>query len=142
MPNGVIVFSSVSKTVDYFLDRGVSKEDLVVSIQYYPELLNLSLMGHIMPKAHYFQTELGISDKTFAQVFVKHSWVLRLNMESGVRHTVQWLRDFGATKKTLGQLILKFPPILGYSVENNLKPKLDYFIHYLGPMHPSIADIV
>ena len=135
----VIVFSSVSKTVNYFLDGGVSKEDFAASIMHYPELLNLSLMGHIMPKAHYFQTELGIRKETFARVFVKHGWVLKLNLESDVRHTVQWLLDFGASKSSLGKLILKFPPILGYSVENNLKPKLDYFIHYLGPMHPSRA---
>ena len=123
--------------MDYFLERGVEKSELLKAIVQFPELLNYSLMGHIFPKAHFFQTELKVSQSHFAQVFVKHPWVLGLNLESEIRHTVQWLMDFGASKEVLADVIMKFPSILGYSVENNFKPKLDYFVHYLGPFFSS-----
>lgn len=123
---------SISKTIGFFLDRDVPKSDVIDAIKKFPELLQYSLIGHILPKAHYFETELDISEKKFAQVFIKHGWVLGLNLDGDIRHTVQWLMDCGASKSTLGQIITKFPGIFGYSVENSFKPKLDYFVHYLG----------
>lgn len=128
--------SSVSKTVDYFLNNGVSKSDIKEAVLEFPELLNYSLMGHILPKAHFFETELEIPQSQFAKAFIKNGWALGLNLESDIRHTVQWLLDFGASKKVLGSVILKFPSILGFSIENNFKPKIDYFIHYIGHTFP------
>lgn len=124
--------SSVSKTVQYFLDRGVEKEELNAIIIHFPEMLNYSLLGHIIPKAHFFETELDIPQEQFAKTFVKQPWILGLNLESDIRHTVQWLMDFGASKTALRDIILQFPGILGYSIENTFKPKIDYFVHYLG----------
>jgi len=110
----------------------LAKQEVKEAILNLAEMLNYSLLGHIVPKSHFFEVELGVSQEKFAQVFIKHPWVLGLSLESEIRHSVQWLMDFGADKDALADLLLKFPLVLGYSIENNFKPKIDYFTNYLG----------
>lgn len=52
---------------------------------------------------------------------------------------MMYLMKIGLSKKDVGFMVCKFSPLLGYSIENVLRPKLEFLIHV---MEKPLSDVV
>lgn len=103
-------------------DIGICKNDLPRVLQLYPFLLgkNVKSMQAIV---EYF-LKLGVQEEDLPGIIRAFPSLLTKDIESTMIPVVRFLQEIGIVN--VGRFITRLPPVLGYSVEDDLKPKWEY----------------
>ncbi|CAM9230890.1 unnamed protein product [Ectocarpus sp. 12 AP-2014] len=110
-------------------DVGVSEEDLPRVLQTFPLVfaLPLSRMKDVMA---FLSEDLSISRNDIAKIIRAFPSLLGLERERHMDGVVRYLKRLGV--QNVGRFVSRLPPVLGYDVETNLAPKMDYLVEKMG----------
>ncbi|CAM9444454.1 unnamed protein product, partial [Ectocarpus fasciculatus] len=110
-------------------DVGVSEEDLPRVLQTFPLVfaLPLSRMKDVMA---FLSEDLTISRNDIAKIIRAFPSLLGLERERHMLGVVRYLKFLGV--QNVGRFVSRLPPVLGYDVETNLAPKMDYLVEKMG----------
>lgn len=103
-------------------DLGIDEDDVPRIIESYPTLLMTDLKE--MKMIINYLVSLGVSVDMFPGIFRAFPSILTLDIETNLKPVVAFLQSIGVTN--IGRFITRLPPVLGYSVENELKPKWEF----------------
>jgi hypothetical protein len=115
--------TKILPTASYLMnDLGIWQDDLPRVLQLYPVLLGMDVED--MKKIVNYLLSLEVSQENLASIFRAFPSLFQLDIEKDMEPVIQFLRDIGITN--VGRFITRLPPILGYSVEDELMPKWEY----------------
>jgi len=103
-------------------DVGMSKDDISKAIQTFPTLLehDVSRIKDIVKFLHLIE----VDEDDLPSILRSFPATLMLDVEKDMIPVVQFLRGIGV--RNIGRFVTRLPPVLGYSVEHDLKPKWDF----------------
>ncbi|KAL7536277.1 hypothetical protein ACHAXR_007043 [Thalassiosira sp. AJA248-18] len=103
-------------------DVGMTKDDISKAIQSFPNLLeqDVSKVKDVVE----FLLYLEVDEYDLPSILRSFPATLLLDIEENMVPVVSFLRDIGV--RNVGRFVARLPPVLGYSVENDLKPKWDF----------------
>jgi len=103
-------------------DVGMTKDDISKAIQTFPTLLehDVSRIKDIVKFLHLIE----VDEDDLPSILRSFPATLMLDVEKDMIPVVQFLRGIGV--RNIGRFVTRLPPVLGYSVEHDLKPKWDF----------------
>jgi len=117
------VSTQVVPVVNYLCDEiGVWEDDVPRVLESFPALLqtDISRIDNVVK----FMRSLDVSDDSLGPIFRAFPALLTLDVKEDMEKVVEFLRSIGITN--IGRFVTRLPPVLGYSVENELRPKWEY----------------
>ncbi|KAG7373916.1 mitochondrial transcription termination factor (mTERF) family protein [Nitzschia inconspicua] len=102
-------------------DLGIMKGDLARVLQLYPMLLGMEIAD--MEVVVGYLLALGVDEDDLSSIFRAFPALLTMKPQD-MHPVVDYLRSIGVTD--VGSFITRLPPVLGYSVEKELKPKWEF----------------
>lgn len=121
-PNVLLLDASdqVLPVASYLMDElGIFKDDLARVLQLFPTLLGMPISE--MEDVVALLLDQGVEEDNLPSMFRSFPYILTLNIEKDMLPVIGFLQDIGISN--VGRFISRLPPILGYSVEKELKPK-------------------
>lgn len=109
---------------------GLSSQNTATVIASYPPLLTLSINSVLVPAVHTLLNEVPLAPKELVSCVRAFPAILSLDPESTVRPVVNFFRKYGVVN--VARIVIRLPPVLGYDVETNLAPKMDFLLNELG----------
>jgi hypothetical protein len=111
-------------TANYLMNElGVWEDDLPRVLQLYPALLGMEISQ--MEQVAAFLLDLEVGPETLSSIFRSFPAILTLDIEMTMVPVVDFLKS-KAEIANVGRFISRLPPILGYSVPNELQPKWEF----------------
>eukprot|EP00522_Entomoneis_paludosa_P010930 CAMPEP_0172459308 /NCGR_PEP_ID=MMETSP1065-20121228/31971_1 /TAXON_ID=265537 /ORGANISM="Amphiprora paludosa, Strain CCMP125" /LENGTH=786 /DNA_ID=CAMNT_0013213935 /DNA_START=122 /DNA_END=2482 /DNA_ORIENTATION=- len=105
---------------EYLMDNlGICEGDLPRVLQLYPSLLGLPIER--MEAVANFLRSLGVESEEMSSMFRSFPALLTLDVETNMKPVVAFLHSIGVMD--IGRFLTRIPPILGYSVDQELMPK-------------------
>lgn len=103
-------------------DAGMSKGDVSKAIQTFPTLLehDVSKVKEIIK----FLQLIEVDEDDLPSILRSFPATLMLDVRTDMLPVVSFLRSMGV--RNIGRFVTRLPPVLGYSVEHDLKPKWDF----------------
>jgi len=101
---------------------GMTKDDISKVIQTFPTLLEQDPTK--MQVVVDFLLSIEIDKDDLPSILRSFPSILLLDVEKNMIPVVSFLRNVGV--RNTGRFVTRLPPVLGYSVENDLKPKWDF----------------
>eukprot|EP00850_Spirogloea_muscicola_P009058 SM000050S16983 [mRNA] locus=s50:227324:229062:+ [translate_table: standard] len=92
----------------------------------YPVLLGLSIES-MQRRIDYLQ-KAGLSLDRVAKLVKSHPQIMGLSIQSNIEPTFRFLEEECKVQRDKIQRILRWPALLTYSVDDNLRKKLEYFL--------------
>ncbi|GMH45430.1 hypothetical protein BSKO_13387 [Bryopsis sp. KO-2023] len=106
-------------------EYGFDKSQVLKIVQTYPPYFSRSLQDEVAPFLNVFAKE-GYSTSAVKKMIKDAPWVLGLS--SKFEPTVAFFdEEIGLDRKGFVRLVVKNPSLLRYSIDINLKPKIDFF---------------
>ena len=101
---------------------GMSREDLGLAVQTFPKLLDYDFMKikHVVD----FLLSIEVDAEELPSILRSFPATLFLDVNEDIMPVVDFLRGIGV--RNIGRFITRLPPVLGYSVERDLKPKWSF----------------
>jgi hypothetical protein len=110
-------------TARYLMNElGVWEDDLPSVLLLYPKLLGMKI-SHMERVASYL-LELEVAPETLSSIFRAFPALLTLDIQKNMVPVVEFLLSKNISN--VGRFISRLPPILGYSVANELQPKWEF----------------
>lgn len=109
---------------------GLSSLKIATVIASYPPLLTLSVNSVLVPAVHTLRNEVPLAPKELVGCVRAFPAILSLDPETTVRPVVNFFRKHGVVN--VARIVIRLPPVLGYDVETNLAPKMDFLLDELG----------
>eukprot|EP00850_Spirogloea_muscicola_P011688 SM000073S21464 [mRNA] locus=s73:486868:489041:- [translate_table: standard] len=108
--------------------RQVGKMDEQIGslLSKYPVLLGLSIES-MQRRIDYLQ-KAGLSLDRVAKLVKSHPQIMGLSIQSNIEPTFRFLEEECKVQRDKIQRILRWPALLTYSVDDNLRKKLEYFL--------------
>jgi mTERF len=103
-------------------ELGICDGDLVSVLQLYPVLLGKTVEE--LQEVEAFLLWLEVEPDNLASIFRSFPNLLMLDVKKDMLPVVEFLQSIGISN--IGRFISRLPPVLGYSVENELRPKWNY----------------
>eukprot|EP00547_Thalassionema_nitzschioides_P000752 CAMPEP_0194215722 /NCGR_PEP_ID=MMETSP0156-20130528/17734_1 /TAXON_ID=33649 /ORGANISM="Thalassionema nitzschioides, Strain L26-B" /LENGTH=548 /DNA_ID=CAMNT_0038944319 /DNA_START=46 /DNA_END=1689 /DNA_ORIENTATION=- len=100
-------------------DLGICKNDLPRVLQLYPFLLGKDVNS--MQAIAEYLLNLGVKEEDLSGIFRAFPSLLTKDIETTMTPVVRFLQEIGIVN--VGRFITRLPPVLGYSVEDDIKPK-------------------
>ncbi|KAF3435200.1 hypothetical protein FNV43_RR22287 [Rhamnella rubrinervis] len=119
----------IKPLVEFLLHLGVPKSGIPSILNRRPQLCGISLSENIIPTMAFLES-LGVNKKQWAKVIYCSPAFLTFSRQK-VKSTVDFLGEMGLSAESIGKILTRFPQIVGYSVEDKLRPTAEYF-HSLG----------
>lgn len=110
-------------TAQYLMNElGIWEDDLPSVLQMYPALLRIDVeqMRNIVS----YLASLGVHEDNLGSIFRSFPVLLTLDIEHDMEPVVAFLRSIGVSN--IGRFVSRLPPVLGYSVEKELRPKFEF----------------
>mmetsp|Transcript_36944 Transcript_36944/g.64716 ORF Transcript_36944/g.64716 Transcript_36944/m.64716 type:complete len:692 (+) Transcript_36944:168-2243(+) len=103
-------------------DVGMTKDDIAKAIQTFPILLeqDVSRVEDVVE----FLLAMEVDEDDLPSILRSFPATLLLDTEKDMIPVVSFLRDIGV--RNIGRFVTRLPPVLGYSLEDDLKPKWDF----------------
>ncbi|KAL3799852.1 hypothetical protein ACHAWO_009973 [Cyclotella atomus] len=103
-------------------EAGMTREDVGKAIQSFPTLLeqDVDKMRAVVEQLQILEVE----EDALPAMLRSFPATLLLDTERDVAPVVSFLRDIGI--RNIGRFVTRLPPVLGYSVENDLQPKWNF----------------
>jgi hypothetical protein len=102
-------------------DLGLTDGDLASVLQLYPTLLGKDIVE--MERIVGYLLSLGIDEDDLSSIFRAFPALLTMRIQD-MQPVVEYLKSIGVTD--VGSFVTRLPPVLGYSVDKELKPKWEY----------------
>lgn len=118
--------SNELKTPDYKLRKVINK---------CPRLLSSSVRDQLKP-ALFFLQRLGFQD--MEALACTDPILLVSNVENTLIPKLKYLESLGFTKEETKEMVVRCPPLLTFSIENNFKPKFEFLI---GEMKRELQEV-
>ena len=115
--------TQILPSANYLMEElGIMEGDLVSVLQIYPALLGKDV--YEMQRVVEFLESLEIGYHDLPIVFRAFPALLTLDVDKDMMPVVEYLQSIGISN--IGRFIVRLPPVLGYSVENELAPKWQF----------------
>lgn len=116
--------------VDFLRDAvSLDQQMMAATLRSFPPLLTCSVEQSLRPAVEFLKTELGLQ-VALSKVVRAFPTVLTLDVEANMRVVVDYFRGRGVVN--VGRIVTLLPPILGYDLETNIIPKMEYVEKELG----------
>ena len=115
----------------YMVSLGFKEKDLEKLMLQSEEQLFSKPVSKIISRVEYLKSELGLEGTSLVKIVSKDPQILLQRN----RHSIprcRYLTHLGLDTQELASVLSKQPSILHLSVQNSLKPRVDYFRHELG----------
>mmetsp|Transcript_25259 Transcript_25259/g.53368 ORF Transcript_25259/g.53368 Transcript_25259/m.53368 type:complete len:695 (+) Transcript_25259:218-2302(+) len=101
---------------------GMTKDDVAKAIQTFPTLLDqdVSRVKDVVK----FLLAIEVDEDALPSILRSFPATLLLDLEEDMLPVVKFLREIGV--RNIGRFITRLPPVLGYSVDSDLKPKWEF----------------
>lgn len=103
-------------------DVGMTRDDVAKAIQSFPNLLEQDVSTVKDVVEFLLSIEVDIDD--LPSIFRSFPSTLLLDIEKDMIPVVKFLRGIGV--RNIGRFVTRLPPVLGYSVEDDLQPKWEF----------------
>jgi len=103
---------------------GIWKDDLSSLLQLYPTLLGKTI-DDLEKIVSYLVDELGVDEDDLGHIFRSFPVLFNLDIEKDMEPVVTYLKTH-CNVKDIGSFVTRLPPVLGYSVVKDLKPKWEF----------------
>lgn len=114
--------SQFTSVVDFLTDVGVDEDDVPIIMQSFPALIEADLAK--LEETVAYLKALGVQENSLGGIFRAFPSLLLLDVQEDMTPVVSFLKGIGVVN--IGRFITRLPPVLGYSVEKELKPKWEY----------------
>ncbi|XP_031254718.1 transcription termination factor MTERF5, chloroplastic-like isoform X4 [Pistacia vera] len=114
----------IKPLVEFLLDLGVAKSEIPKILVQRPHLCGHCISGKIIPMMLYLE-DMGVDKKQWAKVIFRSPGLLSHSMQK-VQAVVNFLLELGLSGDSIGKVLTRFPRIVCYSVEDNLRPTAEY----------------
>lgn len=101
---------------------GMEEEEIPKVLETYPQLLGTSNIT-TMRENYKYLLSIEVAEEDLGRIFRAFPALLTLEI-SKMKRVVNFLKTIGVTN--IGRFVTRLPPVLGYSVENDLIPKWNY----------------
>jgi hypothetical protein len=127
------VDGNIEPTVDWLEQRlDLDQVELGKVIRTTPTVLTLRV-DSLEQKLDCLQHILCLDDGSLKKIVVRAPNVMTYSPSTNVAPKVQWLQQqLFLAEVDVGELVRKFPPLLGMGIETNLEPTLDFFKECIG----------
>ncbi|KAL9258426.1 Transcription termination factor MTERF5, chloroplastic-like protein [Drosera capensis] len=115
----------VKPLVEFLLELGVPESDIPRVLYKGPQICGISLSKNLIPTMKYLE-ELGVDKRKWSKLILRCPAMFTLSRRK-INSTVSFLTEMGLSKETIGKVLSRCPNIIGYSVEDNLRPTAKYF---------------
>eukprot|EP00594_Rhizosolenia_setigera_P014039 CAMPEP_0178962484 /NCGR_PEP_ID=MMETSP0789-20121207/14392_1 /TAXON_ID=3005 /ORGANISM="Rhizosolenia setigera, Strain CCMP 1694" /LENGTH=847 /DNA_ID=CAMNT_0020646643 /DNA_START=1280 /DNA_END=3823 /DNA_ORIENTATION=+ len=112
-----------------FFQIGMEASDIPKVLESYPAMFGASLQT-METNLRYLSDELEVTDDSLPKIFRAFPAILTLDKDKDMVPVVKFLEEIGVSN--IGRFVTRLPALLGYSVENELKPKWTFLTSYLG----------
>lgn len=106
-------------------DLNVPEHNFRKVINKCPRLLISSVKNQLKPALFYLK-RLGFHD--FENLAYHDPILLVSNVENTLIPKLEYLKELGFSKEEVIGMVLRCPALFTFSIENNFKPKMDYFV--------------
>ncbi|KAJ0041435.1 hypothetical protein Pint_26836 [Pistacia integerrima] len=115
----------IKPLVEFLLDLGVAKSEIPKILVQRPHLCGHSISGKIIPIMLYLE-DMGVDKKQWAKVIFRCPGLLSHSRQK-VQAVINFLLELGLSGNSIGKVLTRYPRIVSYSVEDNLRPTAEYF---------------
>ncbi|CAN1817584.1 Transcription termination factor MTERF5, chloroplastic [Linum perenne] len=115
----------IRPVVEFLIDLGIPKSSIPVILTKRPQLCGISLSENIIPTMRMLE-KFGVDKSQWAKVIHRCPSLLTYSRHK-YESVVQFLHEMGVSADNIGKLLTRFPNIMSYSVEDNLRPTAEYF---------------
>ncbi|KAF5457369.1 hypothetical protein F2P56_021474 [Juglans regia] len=119
----------IKPVVEFLLELGVPKSDILTILAKRPQLCGISLSENLIPTMTFLEN-LGVDKKQWAKVIYRFPALLTYSKQK-VETTIKFFYEMDLSAERIGKILTRCPHIIGYSVEEKLRPTAEYF-HSLG----------
>jgi len=114
---------NILPTASYMMNElGLWEDDLPSVLQLYPALFGMGRSQ--MEQVTSYLLSLEVEREALASIFRAFPSLLALDVEKDMKPVVSFLREIGVAN--IGRFVTRLPPILGYSIDDELIPKWEY----------------
>lgn len=123
--------AAMQQVVHFLTDIvGLDSAMLSATLRSFPPLLTCSVDVNLGPAAQFLANDLSLEPEELQKVVRAFPTVLTLDIECDMREVVNYFRRKGVIN--VGRIVNRLPPILGYDLETNIMPKMEYLENELG----------
>ncbi|XP_027154462.1 transcription termination factor MTERF5, chloroplastic [Coffea eugenioides] len=115
----------IKPLVEFLLDLGILKSDIPTIISKRPQLCGISLSENLIPTMTFLEN-LGVDKRQWAKVIYRFPALLTYS-RSKLKGSVDFLYEVGLSAENVGKVLTRCPNIISYSVEDKLRPTVEYF---------------
>jgi len=125
----------------YMVSLGFKEKDLEKLLVQSEDQLFSKPVSKIISRVEYLKSELGLEGTSLVKIVSKDPQILLQRN----RHSIprcRYLTHLGLDTQALASVLSKQPSILHLSVQNSLKPRVNYFRHELGIASEDLAKVI
>jgi len=125
----------------YMVSLGFKEKDLEKLLLQSEDQLFSKPVSKIITRVDYLKSELGLEGTSLVKIVSKDPQILLQRN----RHSIprcRYLTHLGLDSQALASVLSKQPSILHLSIQNSLKPRVDYLRHELGIASEDLAKVI
>ncbi|KAJ6798616.1 transcription termination factor MTERF5, chloroplastic [Iris pallida] len=117
--------NKIRPMVEFLLELGVARPDIPTILHKRPQLCGISLSENLKPTMTYLEN-FGVDKSRWAKVIYRFPALLTYSRQK-LKATVDYLTELGVSEENIGKVLTRWPHIVSYSVEEKLRPTVEYF---------------
>ena len=122
---------AMQKVTNFMSDVvGLTPTMLSAALRSFPPLLTCSIDATLAPAASFLSKDLSLEPDELKKLVRAFPTILTLDVEGDMRQVVNYFRRKGIIN--VGRIVKRLPPILGYDLDTNIIPKMEYIEQELG----------
>ena len=103
------------------------------------QVLTLNVEEKLKPVVEFFRS-MGLNqERDIERLLCRNAQILCCSIEKNLRPKFTFFKGLGLTEKSIANMIVLFPSMLGQSIEGSLAPKLNYLMY---EMNRPVEEIV
>ncbi|KAK6915223.1 Transcription termination factor, mitochondrial/chloroplastic [Dillenia turbinata] len=120
-------------------DLGFDKETVGKILGRCPEIFATNIEKTLKKKLQ-FLSDIGVSRKHYPRVIRKYPELFVSDTYGNLLPRIKYLRESGLSEKEIAFMIRKFSPLLGYSIQEVLKPKMEFLVNTMQRSTREVVD--
>lgn len=138
---GFYPMEEMHQKVAYLKEFGLSDKDVGRLLAFKPQLMACSIEERWKPLIKYFYY-LGIPKDGMRRILSIKPMVFCVDLETVIVPKVQFLRDIGVKEEAIGSMLVKFPPLLTYSLYKKIRPVVIFLLTKAGVSQQNIGKVI
>ncbi|KAG9147920.1 hypothetical protein Leryth_003516 [Lithospermum erythrorhizon] len=138
---GFFPMEEMHQKVCYLKEFGLSEKDVGRLLAFKPQLMACSIEERWKPLIKYFYY-LGISKDGMRRILTIKPMVFCVELDTVIVPKVQFLRDIGVREDAIGSMLVKFPPLLTYSLHKKIRRVVIFLLTKAGVSQQNIGKVI